>query len=61
MKLLKYLIKKYLSIKSWVFPYYPPEEDIKKYYAEKNGWIDKMSEEEKLDFLKPDKKLPLGL
>lgn len=54
------MLRKIKSILSWIFPYEPTEKDVRKYY--KNGSIfDKMTNEEKAEFLKPEKDLPLGL
>lgn len=61
MKFFKAIKNKYLSIKSWLFPYYPTVEDVEKFYTEGNSWIDNMTDKEKENYLKPDKNLPLGL
>ena len=61
MKLLNWIRYKYLNIKSWIFPYYPTEQDVKDFYNNGNGFFDRMSDQEKIDFLKKDKDLPLGL
>ena len=53
--------KKYLSIKSWIFPYYPTEEDVIKYFESGKSYFDNISEKELEEFKKKDENLPLGL